>query len=95
MTEAYGDRVQLEGEQLEKARRARQAMAENLMTLREIVFTALGMDTSTDQNAKITVRMPINPDDCTEFPDDAGGCGMYCDPPGICAPCPPPTTLPQ
>lgn len=93
----YGNnRVQLEGEQLEQARRAREAMAENLMALREIVFTALGMEMSTDQAAKINVRVSNDPaEDCVDFPDDNGVCiAQYCDPPGICRPCPP-TTVTQ
>jgi hypothetical protein len=90
MTEGYdnANRVQLEGEQLESARQARQAIAENLMTLRGIVFNALGIEMATNQDLKITARVPINPDDCITV-EDEHGCGMYCDPPGICAPCPP------
>jgi uncharacterized protein YgbK (DUF1537 family) len=84
-------RVQLEGEQLENARQARQAIAQNLMTLREIVFGALGVDASTDQDLMITARVPVNPDDCITV-EDEHGCGMYCDPPGTCQPCAP-TTL--
>lgn len=91
MTE--GNSAQLEGEQLEYARRARQAMVENMMALREIVFSALGIEVSADQNAMFAVRVSNNPDDCTDFLDDNGNCvGQYCDPPGICQPCPP-TTL--
>ena len=94
MTEGYENRVQLEGEQLEQARRARQAIAQNVMALREIVFTALGMEMSTDQDAKVAVRVSNNPsDDCITV-EDEHGCGMYCDPPGICLPCPP-TTVTQ
>ena len=92
MTEGYGNRVQLEGDQLEQARRARQAITENMMTLRGIVFTALGMDMSTDQAANFAVRASSNPDDCTDFLDDNGNCvAQYCDPPGVCQPCPPAT----
>jgi hypothetical protein len=89
MTEGYRNRVQLEGEQLAQARRARQAVAENLKALREIVFTALEIDMSTDQAANFAARMSTNPDDCTDFYDPNGNCvGQYCDPPGICQPCP-------
>ena len=93
MTEGY--RVQLEGEQLEHARQARKAMLENMTALREIVFNALGMEASTDQVAKIAVRASNSPDDCVDFEDENGNCvGQYCDPPGICQPCPPTTLSP-
>jgi hypothetical protein len=83
-------RVLLEGEQLEYARQARQAMVENMMALREIVFNALGMEMSTHGDARFAVRVSNNPDDCTDFQDENGNCvGQYCDPPGICQPCPP------
>ena len=58
MTEGYRNRVQLEGEQLAQARRARQAVAENLKALREIVLTALEIDMSTDQAANFAPRPP-------------------------------------
>ena len=88
MTEA-NNRVQLEGEQLEYARQARQAMAENLQTLREIVFGAMGIAVPTDQNTKFGVQLSNSPDDCIDLQDENGNCvAVYCDPPGICQPCP-------
>jgi hypothetical protein len=88
MTEGY-NKVQLEGEQLEAARRAREAMAENLVALRQIVFNAMGIELSTDRDAKFAVRLSNNPDDCVDFQDENGNCvAMYCDPPGVCQPCP-------
>jgi hypothetical protein len=88
MTEANNE-VQLEGQQLEYARQARQAIAENVATLREIVFNAIGVAVPTDQKAKFAVRLSNDPEDCIDLQDENGNCvGMYCDPPGICKPCP-------
>ncbi|MBH0779921.1 hypothetical protein [Nocardia bovistercoris] len=78
----YEEGVQLSGEQLERAREARDAIVKNVGILREIVHSALGGTTpSTESTNGLDLR--ISEDNCVTFPDIGG---KYCDPPGICLP---------